>query len=234
MADNFEASDSHGVDITVWTNSEDFSAMGYIVDQLDSLIDEWFPGKGGEGGGEGGREGGREGGIGKRRKKGRERERKGGRKGGRGRGKRRKKGRERERKEEEEREGEERGGRNGERGRRKRERGREGSAEYERWGGGNEGGGYLSQGQGTRTVTCFHGYQQVSMITMMTTHLSFSVRWCGRCPPSTGGPRRDQWNPRWFYFPWSSAVHWLSPVTTSPSRTMVWPFLSHTWCRMSC
>ena len=44
VADNFEASDSHGVDITVWTQCEDFSAMGYIIDQLDSLINERFPG----------------------------------------------------------------------------------------------------------------------------------------------------------------------------------------------
>ena len=63
VADNFDASDSHGVNITVWTNSEDFSAMGYVVDQLDSLIDEWFPGervwkgKGGEGRGGRGEEG---------------------------------------------------------------------------------------------------------------------------------------------------------------------------------
>ena len=33
-----------GVDITVWSSSGDFSAIGFIVDQLDSLIDEWFPG----------------------------------------------------------------------------------------------------------------------------------------------------------------------------------------------
>ena len=47
MATNgFETTDSHGVDITVWTSSKDFLAMGYIVDQLDSLIDEWFPGEG--------------------------------------------------------------------------------------------------------------------------------------------------------------------------------------------
>ena len=36
--------ESSGVDITVWSDNEDFSAMGYVVDQLDSLIDEWFPG----------------------------------------------------------------------------------------------------------------------------------------------------------------------------------------------
>ena len=45
VAVNFDTADSLGVDITVWTSCEDFSAMGYIVDQLDSLIDEWFPGK---------------------------------------------------------------------------------------------------------------------------------------------------------------------------------------------
>ena len=39
------ASGPQGVDITVWSSNGDFSAMGYVVDQLDSLIDEWFPGK---------------------------------------------------------------------------------------------------------------------------------------------------------------------------------------------
>ena len=34
-----------GVDITVWSNCGDFSAMGYVVDQLDSLVDEWVPGE---------------------------------------------------------------------------------------------------------------------------------------------------------------------------------------------
>ena len=34
-----------GVDITVWSSEGDFSAMGYVVDQMDALIDEWFPGE---------------------------------------------------------------------------------------------------------------------------------------------------------------------------------------------
>ena len=32
-----------GVDICVWSNNGNFSAMGYVVDQLDSLIAKEFP-----------------------------------------------------------------------------------------------------------------------------------------------------------------------------------------------
>jgi len=35
---------TQGVDVTVWSYNNDFSPMGYIVDQIDALIDEWFPG----------------------------------------------------------------------------------------------------------------------------------------------------------------------------------------------
>jgi len=36
---------TQGVDVTVWSYTNDFSPMGYIVDQIDALIDEWFPGE---------------------------------------------------------------------------------------------------------------------------------------------------------------------------------------------
>lgn len=33
-----------GLELTVWSTTDDFSMVGYIVDQIESLIDEWFPG----------------------------------------------------------------------------------------------------------------------------------------------------------------------------------------------
>ena len=33
-----------GVSITVWSKDQDFSVMGFIVDHLDMLITEWYPG----------------------------------------------------------------------------------------------------------------------------------------------------------------------------------------------
>ena len=33
-----------GLELTVWSSNNDFSMVGYIVDQIESLIDEWFPG----------------------------------------------------------------------------------------------------------------------------------------------------------------------------------------------
>lgn len=33
-----------GLELTVWSTSDDYSIVGYIVDQIESLIDEWFPG----------------------------------------------------------------------------------------------------------------------------------------------------------------------------------------------
>lgn len=34
-----------GAAITVWSTDRDFSVMGFIVDHLDMLITEWYPGK---------------------------------------------------------------------------------------------------------------------------------------------------------------------------------------------
>lgn len=33
-----------GLELTVWSTSNDYSMVGYLVDQIESLIDEWFPG----------------------------------------------------------------------------------------------------------------------------------------------------------------------------------------------
>lgn len=35
----------NGVAITVWSEQQDFAAVGFIVDQIDALISEWYPGK---------------------------------------------------------------------------------------------------------------------------------------------------------------------------------------------
>ena len=35
-----------GLEVSVWSEAGDYSAIGYIVDQIESLVDEWFPGKG--------------------------------------------------------------------------------------------------------------------------------------------------------------------------------------------
>ena len=34
-----------GVAITVWSEQGDFAAVGFIVDQIDALISEWYPGE---------------------------------------------------------------------------------------------------------------------------------------------------------------------------------------------
>ena len=34
-----------GIAITVWSEQNDFAAIGFIVDQIDALITEWYPGK---------------------------------------------------------------------------------------------------------------------------------------------------------------------------------------------
>ena len=35
----------NGVAITVWSEQHDFAAIGFIVDQIDALISEWYPGE---------------------------------------------------------------------------------------------------------------------------------------------------------------------------------------------
>lgn len=35
----------NGIAITVWSEQRDFSSLGFIVDQVDALISEWYPGK---------------------------------------------------------------------------------------------------------------------------------------------------------------------------------------------
>eukprot|EP00794_Sanderia_malayensis_P013704 gene13704-15131_t len=39
-----EVHSSEGLSITVWSDFGDFSVMGFIVDQIDRLISEWYPG----------------------------------------------------------------------------------------------------------------------------------------------------------------------------------------------
>ena len=34
-----------GIAIKVWSKKRDFAAVGFIVDQIDALISEWYPGK---------------------------------------------------------------------------------------------------------------------------------------------------------------------------------------------
>lgn len=34
-----------GISVTVWSLDGDFSSMGFIVDQIDALISEWYPGE---------------------------------------------------------------------------------------------------------------------------------------------------------------------------------------------
>ena len=42
--ENTEVSESEGVDITVHSSIYDFTWLGYLVDQVDNLLAEWFPG----------------------------------------------------------------------------------------------------------------------------------------------------------------------------------------------
>lgn len=40
----YENYSNEGVAISVWSKEQDFSVMGFIVDHLDMLITEWYPG----------------------------------------------------------------------------------------------------------------------------------------------------------------------------------------------
>ena len=37
--------DIEGVKVTVWSEEKDFSVLGFVTDQVNSLISEWYPGR---------------------------------------------------------------------------------------------------------------------------------------------------------------------------------------------
>ena len=39
--------DIEGVMVTVWSAAKDFSVLGFVTDQINSLITEWYPGMNG-------------------------------------------------------------------------------------------------------------------------------------------------------------------------------------------
>jgi hypothetical protein len=36
--------DIEGVMVTVWSAEKDFSVLGFVTDQVNALISEWYPG----------------------------------------------------------------------------------------------------------------------------------------------------------------------------------------------